>query len=78
MCAGILGTQGEKDKILALKSSEMGKKYHVELFVAVCSEWDVTCPRWHNQLVAKDEWTLVQGSWGSSGLISWPELPPTL
>lgn len=45
MCAGILGTQGEKDKILALKSSEMGKKYHVELFVAVCSEWDVTCPR---------------------------------
>lgn len=45
MCAGILGTQGEKDKILALKSSEMGKRYHMELFVAVCSEWDVTCPR---------------------------------
>lgn len=44
MCAGILGTQGEKDKILALKSSEMGKRYHMELFVPVCSEWDVTCP----------------------------------
>lgn len=45
MCAGVLGMQGEKDKILALKSSEMGKRYHMELFVAVCSEWDVNCPR---------------------------------
>lgn len=45
MCAGILGMQGGKDKVLALRSSEMGKKYHMELVVAVCSEWDVTCPR---------------------------------
>lgn len=70
-----LGMQDEKtDKILALEGSEMGTKHHMVLFVGVCSEWEVTC-----QLVARDEWTLDQVSWGSPGLFtSWPELLPTL
>lgn len=39
-----LGTQDEKDKILTLKSSQMGEKHYMALFVGACSEWEVTCP----------------------------------
>lgn len=62
--------QGEKDKILALKRSEMGKKYHMELVVVVCSEWDVTI-----QGDTISQWPgmnepFVRVSRGSPGLIS--------
>lgn len=40
-----LRTKDEKDKILALQCSQVGKKLHMELFAGVCSKWEVSCPR---------------------------------